>query len=95
MNANQKAKRLPSKRKAKPNLPVIGVFAPCDPRIDKPSRERSENLVRIVADTISGNVVLPDKTPVQVVYSTVLVDSESQADIVAQQFREAGVDILV
>jgi L-fucose isomerase len=47
------------------------------------------------ADIISGSVVLPDKTPVPVVYSTVLVDGEAQADIVAQQFRKAGVDILV
>jgi L-fucose isomerase len=49
----------------------------------------------MAADTISGSVVLPDKTPVPVVYSTVLVDGEAQADIVAQQFRKAGVDILV
>ncbi|GAH49065.1 unnamed protein product, partial [marine sediment metagenome] len=32
---------------------------------------------------------------VPVVYSTVLIDGEAQADIVAQQFRKAGVDILV
>ncbi len=49
----------------------------------------------MVADTISGQVVLPDKTPVPVVYSDVLIDSEAQADVVAQQFRKAGVDILV
>ena len=30
-----------------------------------------------------------------VVYSTVLIDGEAQADIVAQQFRKAGVNILV
>jgi len=44
----------------------------------------------MVAETISGAVVLPDKTPVPVVYSTVLVDGEPQADIVAQQFRKAA-----
>jgi L-fucose isomerase len=49
----------------------------------------------MAADVISGSVVLPDKTPVPVVYSTVLIDGEAQADIVAQQFRKAGVDILV
>jgi L-fucose isomerase len=38
---------------------------------------------------------MPDKTAVPVVYSTVLIDGEAQADIVAQQFRKAGVDILV
>jgi L-fucose isomerase len=49
----------------------------------------------MVADSISGCVVLPDKTPVPVVYSDMLVDGEAQADIVAQQFRKAGVDIIV
>jgi L-fucose isomerase len=49
----------------------------------------------MAADVISGSVVMPDKTPVPVVYSTVLIDGEAQADIVAQQFRKAGVDILV
>jgi len=40
-------------------------------------------------------VVMPDKQSVPVVYSDVLVDSEAQADIVAQQFRQAGVNVLV
>ena len=82
-------------KKATPKTPVIGVFAPCDPRIDKASRTRAQNIIAMVADTISGQVVLPDKTPIPVVYSSVLVDSEAQADVAAQQFRRAGVDILV
>jgi len=49
----------------------------------------------MTAEMISPVEVMPDKTPVSVVYSTVLVDGEAQADIVAQQFRKAGVDILV
>ncbi len=89
------AKRLPQIRKATPKVPVIGVFATSDPRIDQASRTRCQNIAKMAADTISGSVVLPDKTPVPVVYSTVLVDGEAQADIVAQQFRSAGVDILV
>ncbi|MHC4207171.1 MAG: hypothetical protein ACYSTT_21155 [Planctomycetota bacterium] len=89
------AKHLPNIRKATPNIPVIGVFATSDPRIDQTSRTRCQNIVKMAADTISGSVVMPDKTPVPVVYSTVLVDGEAQADIVAQQFRKAGVDILV
>ena len=89
------AARLPSMRKATPKVPVIGVFATSDPRIDDDSRIRCQNIVKMAADTISGAVVLPDKTPVPVVYSTVLVDGEAQADIVAQQFRKAGVDIIV
>ncbi len=89
------ANRLPNIRKATPKVPVIGVFATSDPRIDNDSRQRCRNIAKMAADTISGSVVLPDKTPVPVVYSDVLVDGESQADIVAEQFRKAGVDILV
>ena len=90
-----KATRLPAQRKSSPKVPVIGVFSPCDPRIDAASRQRAQNVIAMVADTISGTVVLPDKTAVEVVYSDILVDSEMQADIVAQQFRKAGVNILV
>ncbi len=71
------------------------MFATSDPRIDEDSRKRCQNIARLAADTISGAVVLPDKTPVPVVFSDVLVDGEAQADIVAQQFRKADVDILV
>jgi len=86
---------LPKIKKATPKVPVIGVFAPCDPRIDAASRKRAHNITAMVANTISGRVILPDKIPVEVVYSSVLIDSEAQADLVAQQFRQAGVNILV
>ena len=89
------AKHLPNISKATPKVPVIGVFATSDPRIDKTSRTRCQNIAKMAADCISGSVVMPDKTPVPVVYSTVLIDGEAQADIVAQQFRKAGVNILV
>ncbi|MBL7153876.1 MAG: hypothetical protein ISS79_09170 [Phycisphaerae bacterium] len=89
------ATHLPDIKKPSPKVPVIGVFATSDPRIDDPSRRRCQNIAKMAADTISGSVVMPDKAPVPVVYSSVLVDGEAQADIVAQQFREAGVDILV
>jgi L-fucose isomerase len=90
-----KAACLSEIKKGTPKTPVIGVFSPCDPRIDEASRKRAQNIIAMVADSISGQVVLPDKTPVPVVYSDVLIDSEAQADLVAQQFRQAGVDILV
>jgi len=89
------ASRLPVIRKATPKVPVIGVFATSDPRVDEASRTRCQNIAKMAADVINGSVVLPDKTAVPVVYSTVLIDGEAQADIVAQQFRKAGVDILV
>jgi L-fucose isomerase len=89
------ATNLPGIKKPNSKMPVIGVFAAGDPRIDAASRTRCQNIIKMAADTISGQVVLPDRTPVPVVYSTTLVDGETQADIVAQQFREAGVNILV
>ena len=86
---------LPEIKKAIPKQPVIGVFSPCDPRIDDVSRKRAQNITAMVANQISGKVLLPDKALVDVVYSSILVDSEPQADVVAQQFRQAGVNILV
>lgn len=95
MAKKTEASQLPNMKKATPKVPVIGVFATSDPRIDEDSRTRGQNIVKMAADVISGSVLLPDKTPVPVVYSTVLVDGEAQADIVAEQFRKAGVDIIV
>ena len=86
---------LESIKQAQPRVPVIGIFAPCDPRIDSDSRKRAQNIIAMVADAISGTVTLPSGKPVPVVYSDCLVDGEPQADIVAQQFRNAGVNILV
>lgn len=82
-------------KKASPRVPVIGVFAPCDPRIDRESRTRAQNIVATVANSISGRVLMPDNTPVPVVYSSIMIDGEIQADIVARQFQQAGVNILV
>ena len=74
---------------------VIGVFAPCDPRIDRESRERVVNIIKMTAEVVSGKVKKPDGTPVKVVYSDVLIDGEKQADIVAAQFKDAKVNILI
>jgi hypothetical protein len=57
-------------------------------------------LVLLAAGSVAHAIAIfpasvQNKTPVPVVYSTVLVDGEAQADIVAQQFRKADVDILV
>ena len=95
MTAGKSATRLAALKKAAPKVPVIGVFAASDPRIDEQDRKRCRNIVAMAADVISGAVLLPDKTPVPVVYSDVLVDGEPQADVVARQFQKAGVDILV
>jgi L-fucose isomerase len=48
----------------------------------------------MAAGVIARSVKLPDGTAVKVVFSPVLVDGETQADVVARQFSEAGVDAL-
>jgi L-fucose isomerase len=77
------------------NIPVIGVFCAGDPRIDAESRQRCRNIVRMAADILADRVKLPDGSPAKVVYAPILVDGEKQADIVAKQFQDAGVNVLV
>jgi len=90
-----KAEKLPASTRCDPKVPCFGVFAPCDPRIDDASRTRAANIAEMVAGVIARSVKLPDGSPVKVVFSPVLVDGEKQADVVARQFNEAGVDALV
>lgn len=90
-----KATRLPQPRSAAPELPVIGVFATCDPRIDEAARERARNIVAMVAETAAKGLVFAGGQAPRVVYSDILVDGERQADAVARQFKAAGVSILV
>ncbi|MCY2928089.1 MAG: hypothetical protein NTV86_01080, partial [Planctomycetota bacterium] len=51
--------------------------------------------VEMVAKTIADNVKMPNGKGVEVVWSNVLIDGEKQADIVAGQFKAAGVDAVV
>ena len=88
------ARQLSGDRTVKPRLPVIGVFATGDPRIDEAARARAANIVQIVAESIAG-IALPDKTPVPVVWSPLLVDGEKEADVVATRFLQEGVQVLV
>ncbi len=69
---------------------VLGVFATGDPRIDKESRERARNIIKMVADKISARVPELD-----VVYNLTLVDGEAQADQVARSLKAANAEILV
>jgi len=70
--------------------PTVGVFCAGDPRIDQESRQRCVNILQMVADRIATDVACAD-----VVWSPILVDGEAQADVVAQQLKSAGVNILV
>ena len=77
------------------NTPAIGVFVAGDPRIDADSRQRCRNICQMVADALAERVKLPDGSPAKVVWAPTLVDGEAQADIVAKQFQDAGVKVLV
>lgn len=82
-------------KKIERNNPVIGVFGAGDPRIDEDSRKRCQNIVKMAADILAERVQLPDGSAVKVVFAPILVDGEKQADIVAKQFQDAGVSVLV
>ena len=90
-----KANRLSAPAKASAKPVTFGVCATSDPRIDEESRTRCVNIVEMVADAVANEVRMPDGTPVNVVWSDVLIDGEKQADLVARQFRDAGVDALI
>ena len=90
-----KAKLIEPVKNVDPDPPVIGVFATCDPRIDQESRKRAAKIVKMTADILADKVKLPDGKAVPVVYSSILVDGEVQADQVAKQFKSRGVNILV
>ncbi len=78
-----------------PDSVTFGVFAITDPRVDKESHQRCRNIVEMVAGAISKNVEMPDGSPIEVVWSDILVDGEHNADVVAKQFQNAGVDAIV
>ncbi|MCM8772040.1 MAG: hypothetical protein NC922_03035 [Candidatus Omnitrophica bacterium] len=75
--------------------PTIGVFAPCDPRIDEISKQRVRNIVEMTANLLAESIKLPDGSYCKVVFSDILIESEKEADIVARQFEDEKVNILV
>jgi len=90
-----RAERLPVPEHPSPRAVTFGVCATSDPRIDRPSRERCVNIVEAVARIVAEGVKMPDGGPVHVVWSDVLIDGEKQADIVARQFKDAGVEAVI
>ncbi len=89
------AKKLGAESLKDSSIPVIGVCATGDPRIDQESRTRAQNIIAMTAKILAERVQMPDGTAVPVVYSDVLMDGEPQADTVARQFKDAGVSIIV
>jgi len=90
-----RAEKLSREIRRSTDKPVIGVFATCDPRIDTDSRIRAANIIKMTADILAAEIKMPDGQAAPVVYSDILIDGENQADLVAQQFKQRGVNILV
>ncbi|MFO7821838.1 MAG: hypothetical protein R6V56_07295 [Lentisphaeria bacterium] len=91
-----KAIKLSPEAKVETNPAVtFGICAAGDPRIDKEARQRTASIVGIIAELIAERVSMPDGTPVNVVWTPLLIDGESQADKVARQFRDNNVDAIV
>ena len=95
MAKSSNIRKLPVSRQAKARPVTFGVCATGDPRIDAESRTRAANVVEIVAQIVARNVKMPTGEAVEVVWTPLLIDGERQADIVARQFRDAGVDAVV
>ena len=74
---------------------TFGVCATCDPRVDDESRVRARNIASMTAEVVAKGVKMPDGSAVNVVWTPVLIDGEKQADVVAKQFKDAGVDAIV
>jgi L-fucose isomerase len=90
------AKRLSELKDKKPLSSItIGVCATCDPRVDEDSRNRTQNIIEMIANHLQSAIMIPTKEPVKVVWTPTLIDGEKEADMVARQFKEEGVNIVV
>ncbi len=74
--------------------PILGVFVPCDPRIDDASRTRAFNIGKMTAGLLARRLHLPDGSAPNVFYVSHLVDSERTADSGALELKEAGAEAL-
>ena len=82
---------MPYTGKKKPGAPTLGVFVPCDPRIDEESRTRAFNIGQMTAALLARRLRLPDGSTPNIFTCSRLVDSERTADAGAQEMKEAGV----
>jgi L-fucose isomerase len=86
---------MPFTGKKRTGAPTLGVFVPCDPRIDKESRTRAFNIGRMAAALLAKRLRLPDGTSPNVFSCSKLVDSEATADAGAREIKEAGAGALL
>lgn len=85
---------MPFVKKVRSGVSTLGVFVPCDPRIDEESRKRAYNIGTATAGLLSERLLLPDGTHPNVFFASGLVDSEKTADAAALELKGAGVDAL-
>lgn len=81
---------MPYAGRKRADVPTLGVFVPCDPRIDEESRTRAFNIGRMTAGLLAKKLRLPDGSIPNIYYCSQLVDSERAADAGARELREAG-----
>ncbi len=86
---------MPFTGKKRPGAPTLGVFVPCDPRIDEESRTRAFNIGRRTAALLARRLRLPDGSAPNVFSCSRLVDSESTADAAAREMMDAGVGAIL
>ncbi len=86
---------MPFVKEKQSGLPTLGVFVPCDPRIDDASRKRAFNIGKKTAELLAERLWLSDGKPPNVYYCSHLVDSEAKADSGAKELKEAGVEALI
>ncbi|MBC8359090.1 MAG: hypothetical protein ISS41_09710 [Candidatus Aminicenantes bacterium] len=75
--------------------PTLGVFVPCDPRIDESSRKRAFNIGKTTANLLAKRLQMPDGNPPNVFFCSFLIDSENTADSGAREMKDAGVEALI
>jgi L-fucose isomerase len=85
---------MPFVKKRVPGAVTLGVFVPCDPRIDAESRTRAFNIGTMTARLLSDELRLPDRTRPNVFHCSRLVDSETTADQGARELKEACAEAL-
>ncbi len=51
---------MPFINKKHPQAPTLGLFVPCDPRLDEESRRRAFNIGRMTARLLADRLRLPD-----------------------------------
>ena len=85
---------MPFVKKNKTGLPTLGVFVPCDPRIDEASRTRAFNIGKMTAELLAERLTTPEGSPPNVFYCSQLVDSENTADSGAGELKDAGIEAL-